>query len=65
MNIGSVLEFGFSQRFPSLFKHAHNKVTAVLYPYLKTAKVILYGTIRNDYFLRNTALQCRNNVATI
>ena len=65
MNIGSVFEFGFSQRYPSLFRHAHNKMTAALYPYLKSAKVILYGTIRNDHFLRNTALQCWNNVATI
>ena len=28
-------------------------------------KVMLHGTIRNDDFLRNTALQCWNNVATI
>ena len=28
-------------------------------------KVTLQGTIRNDDFLRNTALQCWNNVATI
>ena len=26
---------------------------------------MLHGTIRNDEFLRNTALQCWNNVATI
>ena len=25
---------------------------------------MLHGTIRNDEFLRNTALQCWNNVAT-
>ena len=63
--IGSVFEFGFSQRYPSLFRHAHNKMTAALYPYLKSVKVMLHGTICNDYFLRNTALQCWNNVATI
>ena len=57
MNIGSVFEFGFSQRYPSLFRHAHNKMTAALYPYLKSVKVILHRTSRNDYFLRNTALQ--------
>ena len=28
-------------------------------------KVMLHGTIRNDDFLLNTALQCWNNVATI
>ena len=28
-------------------------------------KVVLHGTIRNDDFLRNTASQCWNNVATI
>ena len=26
---------------------------------------MLHGTIRNDVILRNTALQCWNNVATI
>ena len=26
---------------------------------------MLHGTIRNDYFLRNRALQCWNNVVTI
>ena len=28
-------------------------------------KVMLHGTIRNDDFYRNTALQCWNNVVTI
>ena len=28
-------------------------------------KVMLHGTIRNDDFLHNTALQCWNNVVTI
>ena len=28
-------------------------------------KVMLHGTIRNDDFLRNTALQCWNKVVTI
>ena len=28
-------------------------------------KVMLHGTIRNDDFWRNTALQCWNNVVTI
>ena len=31
----------------------------------QTFKVMLHGTIRNDDFQRNTALQCWNNVVTI
>ena len=32
---------------------------------MKSLKVMLHGTIRNDDFLRNTALQCWNIVGTI
>ena len=37
----------------------------VKFPLPSLLKVMLHGTIRNDDFLRNTALQCWNNVATI
>ena len=33
--------------------------------YIRYIKVMLHGTIRNDDFYRNTALQCWNNVVTI
>ena len=33
-----------------------------LWPHVK---MMLHETIRNDYFQRNTALQCWNNVVTI
>ena len=32
---------------------------------LHLVKVMLHGTIRNEEFLRNRALQCWNNVVTI
>ena len=35
------------------------------YSYLKCIKVMLHGTIRNDDFWRNIALECWNNVVTI
>ena len=33
--------------------------------FMFSIKVMLHGTIRNDDFYRNTALQCWNNVVTI
>ena len=45
--------------------HYLNHTRLVLKENFNIIKVMLHATIRNDDFLRNTTLQCRNSVVTI
>ena len=52
-------------KFNFFIKQTPRKASLPIFFYQRSVKVMLHGTIRNDDFKRNTALQCWSNVVTI